>query len=207
MGFDHWSSRGIDQKIVLVLAERECNIIVRARTLVNTEKVLFLLKVSGVQIHAMVSYLADPAGVEPVIWQLSEANVNVDIHYNNAAIQNAWKPFLRIDMEEWFHPFQVNLWAVISLCIAFAPGMKKRGYGRIINLTSGIKEIPQLALYSVSMVAVDKYSRDLAAELAGPNAEGEVKSVLLGALIPARLEDNGPNGRFYTAQDYKELEY
>jgi NAD(P)-dependent dehydrogenase (short-subunit alcohol dehydrogenase family) len=68
---------------------------------------------------------------------------------------------------------------------------------------------------------VDKYTRDLAAELrgtnvlvntldpgwlktdlGGPNAPGEVESVLPGALVPALLEDYGPSGQFYAAQDY-----
>jgi len=72
---------------------------------------------------------------------------------------------------------------------------------------------------------VDKYSRDLAAELqgtnvlvnyldpgwlktdlGGPNAENEVETVLPGALVPALLEDHGPSGRLFAAQDYKYLE-
>jgi 3-oxoacyl-[acyl-carrier protein] reductase len=111
------------------------------------------------------------------------------------------------------------------MCNAFAPDMKARKYGRIVNLTSGIKDIPQLAPYSVSKAAVDKYSRDLAAELqgtnvlvnyldpgwlktdlGGPNAENEVETVLPGALVPALLEDHGPSGRLFAAQDYKYLE-
>ena len=57
----------------------------------------------------------------------------------------------------------------MALCQAFAPGMRERGYGRIINLTSGIADQPNLAVYSVSKAAVDKYSRDLAAEFKGEN--------------------------------------
>jgi NAD(P)-dependent dehydrogenase (short-subunit alcohol dehydrogenase family) len=149
----------------------------------------------------------------------------VDILYNNAAIMNVWKPIWEISQDEWQQCFQVNLFAMVALCNAFAPEMKKRGYGRIINVSSGIKDIPQLAPYSVTKAAVDKYSRDLAAELkgtnvlvnyldpgwlktdlGGPNADHEVETVLPGALVPALLEDNGPSGRLYAAQDYKYLE-
>src|SRR5512136_1108183 len=113
---------------------------------------------------------------------------------------------------------------MIQLCNAFAPEMKRRGYGRIVNLTSGIKDIPQLAPYSVSKAAVDKYTRDLAAELkgtnvlvnyldpgwlktdmGGSNAPGEVESVLPGALLPALLDDHGPSGQFYAAQEHRSV--
>jgi NAD(P)-dependent dehydrogenase (short-subunit alcohol dehydrogenase family) len=76
----------------------------------------------------------------------------------------------------------------------------------------------------VSKAAVDKYSRDLAAEfkgenvlvnnvdpgwlqtdMGGENAEHPVETVLPGALVPALLGSDGPTGRFYAAQDYKHL--
>jgi len=42
--------------------------------------------------------------------------------------------------------------------------------------------------------------------MGGPDAENEVTSVLPGALVPALLEDRGPSGQFYAAQDYRVLE-
>ena len=35
---------------------------------------------------------------------------------------------------------------------------------------------------------------------------GTVDAVLPGALVPALLDDFGPSGCFYAAQDYRELE-
>lgn len=112
---------------------------------------------------------------------------------------------------------------MIKLCNAFVPVMLKRGWGRIINLSSGIKDVPELAPYSVSKAAVDKYTRDLAAELkdtnviinvldpgwlktdlGGPDAEFDVETVLPGALLPVFLDDSNPGGEIYRAQDYKD---
>ncbi|HYF62736.1 MAG TPA: SDR family oxidoreductase, partial [Herpetosiphonaceae bacterium] len=174
--------------------------------------------------RAVAGDLAAPDGAAAVVAGVREAVGDIDILYNNAAIQGAWTPLWETGAEAWQAIFQVNLFALIELCTAFAPAMKRRGYGRIVNLTSGIQDVPQLAPYSVSKAAVDKYSRDLAAELrgsnvlvnyldpgwlrtdlGGPQAEWPVETVLPGALVPALLEDNGPSGRLYAAQDYKYL--
>jgi 3-oxoacyl-[acyl-carrier protein] reductase len=219
------SSRGVGQQIALGLARRKCNVIVHGRTESNTAKTLQQLKAYGIQTHAVSGDLESAEAVDAVIRQVKAGPGPVDILYNNAAIQNQWKPIWEINLDEWLRTFQVNLFAMIALCNAFAPQMKERGFGRIINLTSGIRDTPHLAPYSVSKAAVDKYSRDLAAELkgtnvlvnyldpgwlktdmGGPDAEQAVETVLPGALVPALLEDHGPSGRFYAAQDYKYLE-
>lgn len=219
------STRGIGQQIALGLARRACNVIVHGREAKHAEKTLRLLQEYNIQTLVVAGDLGTPSGVEAVIRGVQDGPGYVDILYNNAAIMNAWKPIWEITLEEWHATFQVNLYAMIALCNAFAPGMKARGYGRIINLTSGIKDTPNLAPYSVSKAAVDKYTQDLAAELrgtnvlvncldpgwlktdlGGPNAEHEVTTVLPGALVPALLEDYGPSGRLYSAQDFKYLE-
>ena len=74
---------------------------------------------------------------------------------------------------------------------ALIPAMVERGFGRIINLSSGIRDIPQLAPYSVSKAAVDKYTSDLAAELRGSN-------VLVNGLDPGWLKTDlgGPDADY-----------
>lgn len=215
------SSRGIGQQIAIGLAQENCNVIVHGREAASTAKTLNLLAAYNVKTHSVSGDLGSEQGVKSIIEGVEKAAVPVDILYNNAAIQNAWKEIWEISREEWLHTFQINLFAMIELCTAFAPEMRRRQFGRIINLTSGIKDIPQLAPYSVSKAAVDKYSQDLAAELrgtnvlvnyldpgwlntdmGGPNAQHDVSTVLPGALVPALLEDNGPSGKFYAAQDF-----
>lgn len=219
------SSRGIGQHIALGLAERKCNIIVHARKAENADKTIGLLKPYGVKAHVVTGVLDSVEGVDGIIRAVEALPVKLDILYNNAAIMSKWQPMWQIPQAEWLRVFQTNLFAMVQLCTAFAPGMKERGFGRIINLTSGIKDNPELTPYSVSKAAVDKYSRDLAYELrgstvlvnfldpgwlktdmGGANAEHDVETVLPGALVPALLEDNGPTGQFYAAQDYSMLE-
>lgn len=219
------SSRGTGQQIAWGLAERGCNIIVHSREHQNLEATLAKLQAFDVQTHIATGELSTSAGVTRIIKQAMAAPGPVDILYNNAAVQAKFESILTIDQAEWDRVFQINVWALIAICQAFAPGMRERGFGRIINLTSRIAGQPNLAVYSVSKAAVDKYSRDLAAEfkgenvlvnyldpgwlqtdLGGPNAMYPVEDVLPGALVPALLEDHGPTGHFFAAQDFRYLE-
>jgi 3-oxoacyl-[acyl-carrier protein] reductase len=216
------STRGIGQQIVLGLAQHKCNVIVHGRTKEHTTETVEQLKAYGIRTYVVAGDLETEKAVSSIVNQVKAGPGVVDVLYNNAAIQNRWKPIWEISPKEWLQTFQINLFALVELCNAFAPEMKQRGFGRIINLSSGIKDIPQLAPYSVSKAAVDKYTRDLAAELrgtnvlvngldpgwlktdlGGPQAPNNVDVVLPGALVPALLEDHGPSGQIYTAQDYR----
>ena len=218
------SSRGIGRQIALGLARQNCNVILHGRTTESTNETLKLLSDFSVETRIVAGDLGTEQGIQAVIRGVKNAPGYVDILFNNAAISVHSKPIFEFSMDEWLQTLQVNLFAMIQLCNAFAPGMKERGYGRIVNLTSGIANQPNLAPYSVSKAAVDKYTRDLAyalkddnvlvnyldpgwlkTDMGGPDAWEEVETVLPGALVPALLDDNGPTGRHYAAHDYKVL--
>ncbi len=218
------SSRGIGQQIARGLAAYGCNIIVHGRSQEHTESTKAMLKDYPVETYCVAGELASDDGIDEIIEAVAAGPASVDILYNNAAVMSKAGPIFEIPQAEWQRVMQINVYSMIRLCNAFTPGMAARGYGRVINLTSGIADQPDLAPYSVSKAAVDKYTRDLAFEfrnqnvlvntldpgwlktdLGGQDAWDEVETVLPGALVPALLEDNGPSGRFYAAQDYKYL--
>jgi NAD(P)-dependent dehydrogenase (short-subunit alcohol dehydrogenase family) len=124
--------------------------------------------------------------------------------------------------DEWTETFKVNVMAMYTLCGAFIPQMIENGFGRVINLSSGIKDAPELAPYGASKWAVNKMTEDISVKLrgtkvrintldpgwlrtdmGGENADHPVESVLPGALAPALIDDNGPNGQFFSAIDHK----
>lgn len=216
------SSRGIGQQIAMGLAAEGCNVILHGRKKEHTVHTAQLLQPYGVQVDMIEGELSSIEDIQRMINEVKAQYGGVDILYNNAAIMNEWKPIWEITLDEWKESFQVNLYSMVLLCHGFAPYMREQGYGRIINLTSGIKDTPNLAPYSVSKAAVDKYTKDLAFELkgtgvlvnnldpgwlktdlGGPNAEHEVTTVLPGAIELALFENDGPTGAWLCAQDYR----
>jgi NAD(P)-dependent dehydrogenase (short-subunit alcohol dehydrogenase family) len=217
------SSRGIGQQIAIGLAREGAHVIVHGRSKEHNRHTLAALKEYGVQTDSAEGDLSDVAEVQRLIGAVLAAHGGIDILYNNAGIQGERMEIWDTSIDAWKAVFQVNLFSMVLLSTAFARGMRDRGYGRIVNLTSGIKDTPQLSPYSVSKAAVNKFTQDLAAELrgtgvlvnhldpgwlktdmAGPGAQYDVETVLPGAIVPALLDDSGPTGTGFHAQEYRQ---
>jgi short-subunit dehydrogenase len=216
------SSRGVGQQIAFGLAKLGCNIILHARTVQSAINTLELLKKFPVKVYSVYGDLADQKQLNEMINQVRQLNITVDILYNNAAImpdyqENIWNH----TWTDWIETYKVNVIAMYELCGAFVPGMITNKFGRVINLTSRIKDKPELAPYGASKWAVDKITDDIASKLSGTgvrinmmdpgwlktdmggeNAEHPVEAVLPGALAPALIDDDGPNGQFFSAIDH-----
>lgn len=217
------SSRGVGQQLAQALAKLGCNVIVHGRTAESCTKTLELLKDSKVNVYGVYGELSEEAQVNQLIKQVKDLNIDIDVVYNNAAIMTPfYNDYWDHSWEEWMLSMKVNVFAMYSLCGAFIPAMIERGFGRVINLTSGIKDLPELAPYGATKWAVNKLTDDLAAklkdtkvrintldpgwlrtDLGGENADHPVEAVIPGALAPALVEDDGPNGQFFSAIDHE----
>jgi 3-oxoacyl-[acyl-carrier protein] reductase len=95
------------------------------------------------------------------------AEMAVDILINNAGI-NKISPFAEIEPADFDRIQQVNLRVPFLLCQAVLPGMKSRGWGRIVNISSIFGKVSReyRASYSASKFALDGMTAALAAEVA-----------------------------------------
>lgn len=216
------SSRGIGQQIAQGLAKQGCNVIVHGRTKDSCIKTLELLEKYPVNTYCVYGELSDEVQVNRLIEQVQNLNINVDILYNNAAVMTSYhEDYWNHTWDEWMASFKVNVMAMYSLCRVFIPNMIENGFGRVINITSGIKGEPELAPYGASKWAVNKLTDDLAVklentgvrinlldpgwlrtDLGGQYADHSVEAVLPGALAPALIADDGANGALFSALDH-----
>ncbi len=215
------SSRGIGQQIALGLAELGCHVIVHGRTKANCQKTLELLANFPIQTHCVAGDLSQPQEVEMVIEQVEKLNLDVSIVYNNAAIMRPYRhDYWEHTSADWHLSMQVNVFAPYAFCKAFIPKMITKGFGRVVNLVSGIQDQPELSPYSTSKAALAKLTKDIAVklentgvrinaldpgwlqtDLGGEYAEHPVEAVMPGALKPALVNNDGPNGITFLALD------
>jgi pyridoxal 4-dehydrogenase len=117
----------------------------------------------AVGIHTDVS---DPASVQAMVATAVASYGKLDVLVNNAAIVpfTAWDD---IDFAEWRRIMAVNLDGVFLTCRAASDEMRKRGYGRIVNIASNVvvAGTPNLAHYVASKGGVFGFTRALATEL------------------------------------------
>ena len=217
------ASRGIGVHLAKGLAGLGSNLILHSRDLAHTAGMADTLRQMGVQVVTVAAELSQEAQVEAML-DLVQQTADVDIVYNNAAIMTPYRnDYWDVPADDMRQSFEVNVIALARICYRLIPPMIARKWGRVINVSSGIRNEPELAAYAMSKAAVDKFVKDFApkltgtgvtmnlldpgwlrTDLGGPRAPGAPSSVVPGALIPALMND-GKSGLLFGAQDYAGL--
>lgn len=165
--------------------------------------------------------VTDPEGPGKLSAFLDKETGGVDVLVNNAGVfLDRSHGGVGIPMEIVRETLDVNVIGPWQLSQAVIPFMRKRGYGRIVNVSSGLGAMSEMAggypSYRVSKLAVNGLTRILADELRGTNilvntvCPGWVQTDMGGANAPvpvekgadtivwlATLPDGGPTGHFF----------
>jgi 3-oxoacyl-[acyl-carrier protein] reductase len=175
------SSRGIGSVVAEALAQRGCNIVLHSRQKQHNLKSEERIRKLGVQCLSLEADLSDPVQAQRLAQEAEELSGGIDILYNNAAIMTPYRPEGVAPASEYQISFTVNVISLIAICDILLPRMHIRGFGRIVNVSSGIQDQPELMPYAVSKAALDKYVRDYAVRL----KDGDV---LMNLLDPGWLK-------------------
>jgi 3-oxoacyl-[acyl-carrier protein] reductase len=214
------ASRGIGRQIAMGLAGKGCNLVLHGRQpehCATLEREL----AGTVKVASLGAELSVETEVHRLVREALAASGGIDVLFNNAAIMTPYrKNYAEVTPEDYRKSFEVNVIAPALITHGLLPRMLERRFGRIVQVTSGIRNEPELMAYAASKAALDKLVRDtvvklrgtgvtmnlldpgwLRTDLGGPNAPNSVESVMPGALMPA-LVDDSVQGQWFSAQDY-----
>lgn len=187
------ASQGLGRAIAIAFAKAGANLLLTARgaeTLRQTEReVAAVAAAAGGQI--VCSLTGDVSRTEDCQrWVETALNRfgQLDILVNNAGVYGPMGRLEENDWEEWLQALQINLLGTVQMCRAVLPHMRRRKYGKIVNLSGGgaTAPLPNFSSYAASKAAVVRFTETLAEEARDDHID--VNSVAPGALNTRLLE-------------------
>ncbi len=159
--------RGLGRAIATVFAEAGVKVAVVARTRSELERTVSAIADRGGQAMAVKANVADSGDMANLARAVEMKFGPADILVNNAGIIGPPGLLKDIAEAEMHACMDINFFGMFLAARAFIPGMVRKRYGRIINVTSGFAEtvMPRLGAYSISKAAVNHFTRILAQEM------------------------------------------
>ncbi len=218
------ANRGIGFEIARQLARLGIIAVIGSRDLAKGQQAAEGFKSEGLDAPVVQLDVDDPSSIAKGVAEANSFFGRIDILVNNAGIlTDKAKLVLEIDPAEVEALFRSNTIGPLRMIQAVAPGMKERGYGRIVNLSSKLAHLKDMAGgypgYRISKTALNALTRVAAAEfgpgnikvnamspgwvktdMGGPDATRTVTEGADTAVWLATLPDDGPTGGFFDSR-------
>ncbi len=161
-------SRGLGVGVAERLIAAGASITITARSAEQLAAEADRLRAFGAQVLTVTADVSDPEQVQAVVDQTIDTYQRIDILVNNAGVVWPIEEVAESDPDEWAYNIHVNLIGPFYAVNSVLPAMQAQGYGRIVNISSGLGRTPVagLSAYGAAKAGLDQFTRILALELA-----------------------------------------
>jgi 3-oxoacyl-[acyl-carrier protein] reductase len=162
-------SRGIGKATVLDFAREGCKVAFSARGTDALQATAQEIKALGVEGLPVVADMTRTEDIERLVRETVATFGGVDILVNNVGGSRGGLTWDTTD-EDWAEVFYLNLFAAVRTTRLVIPEMRKRGSGRVINITSIYgREAGGAMTYNAVKASMNSWSKSLARQLAKDN--------------------------------------
>ena len=186
------SSKGIGEAIARKLAMEKAIVIVHGRNQALTEKVAHDIIAQGGRANVVIGDLTDDDDVERLVGQAEKLAGPIDILVNNAGGSGGSKEsWTTSQPAAWAAAYDRNVLAALRMTTRLLPGMRRAGWGRVINISSlaAIMAPPSSPDYSAAKAAINAMTASMAKAVA---ADG----VTVNAISPGTIHSAALDSRF-----------
>ena len=165
------AGRGIGRALSLGLVRAGAGVAILARSEDELNQVARAANALGGAALVVTADVGDQGQVADAASRVQRELGTVEVLINNAAVVWPLGPTSLIDPADWAAAMAINVIGPVTLTRALLPGMLERGWGRIVNVSSGIAAYPAAMIggnaYAATKAALEAHTLNLAAELAG----------------------------------------
>ncbi len=161
-------SRGLGKAVALAMAEKGAKVVICGRKQENLDLAMEELQKPGFEVMALPAHIGKSDQVTALFETINERFGGLDILVNNVGM-NILTPFVaEVDEKLWDKIIETNLKGTFLASSQAVRLMKKRGGGKIVNITSvaARKAAKGMGIYSVAKAGVEMLTKVLAVELA-----------------------------------------
>jgi 3-oxoacyl-[acyl-carrier protein] reductase len=183
------ASRGLGRAVAQELAAEGARLIICSRRTETIERVANDIKgATGVEVIGVAADVSKSSDVARLVSTGVERFGRIDILVTNAGGPPAGQ-FESFTIDQWEEATRLLLHSAVELARHVLPGMKARGWGRILNITSiAVKQpVDNLILSNSLRAAVTGFARTLANEVA--NSGVTVNNIMPGYTRTERVEE------------------
>lgn len=178
------SSAGLGRAIAEMLAAEGASVVVHGRDAARTSAVVSSIRAKNGDAVAVLGDLATDEGAAAV----AQAAGAVDILVNNAGYYDG-SSWAELSVDEWTRIYQMNVVSGVRMIGHLVPGMRRRGWGRVIQIGGGlaVQPVAEQPHYSATLAARHNLTVSLARELAGTGVTANI--VAPGAILTDSTRD------------------
>lgn len=160
------SSSGVGAGIAAMLADEGVEVLVHGRSTKNAEVVVEGIRARGGRASALIGALDVPQEVDRLAAE-ALATGPIDILINSAGATVSACSWFDVPMENWQRQYQFSTLYAVQLIRAVVPSMRKRSWGRVLNISSGAAFKPMAVHpeYSAAKLALHTLACSLSREL------------------------------------------
>jgi len=165
------STSGIGRGIATVLAGEGVSVVVHGRDRTRAEETAAIIREAGGAAHLALGDLATDEGAAQVAEAVARQTGGIDILVNNIGGTESYGgqmlPWFEVGTEQWLGTLQQNLLSAVRMIHAFVPAMRERGWGRVINISSGGGAEPPVSVpdYCAAKAGLNNLTVSLSKEL------------------------------------------